>query len=364
MAALLIAAMLVMICARKDAGPVFKETKHIKSPKKYDITNPKRDYMMPMKKNKGGVNNGYDIMVMKLDADGNSIWSRAFGGQYYDWADLIVPVKDGGYVLVAKTYSFGEAYEGVYILKLDSKGNSTDVYRFDTPFDKSLTFALDSGRLEAGRTYTDTDKNYGVNLECMDAGGEYKWIKTFGNNYFEWGYTAVSAKGGCFVTTGQPENTGEQDLEDVFVYERDKDGNYVWYKRFGGNKYDRGYSISAVKEGGYIVSGLSCSYGNGYDDAYLIRLDADGNSLWARTYGGENHDRAYSSEETKDGGFITAGSSMSYNKKDKFEMYVFKTDADGNTQWMRTYGSDQDSAAYSVAVTKDGGYVVAGAVGR
>jgi hypothetical protein len=55
---------------------------------------------------------------------------------------------------------------------------------------------------------------------------------------------------------------------------------------------------------------------------------------------------------------------MSYNKKDKFEMYVFKTDADGNTQWMRTYGSDQDSAAYSVAVTKDGGYVVAGAVGR
>lgn len=362
--AVLIAAVFMLICGRKTVQPVFKEALRIKSTHKYNIADAKRDYMLPSAKPAANEKEGYDIMVIKLDTNGNSQWSRTYGGEYYDWADLIVPLKDGGYLISAKTYSFGEAYEGIYLLKLDAKGNSTDVYRFDTPYDKSLVFQLDSGTLEAGRTYTDADKNYGVNLASIAPDGNYNWIKTFGNNYFEWGYTAVSTKEGHLVTTGQPENTGEQDLEDVFVFERDKEGNYKWNRRFGGNKYDRGYSISAIREGGYIVSGLSCSYGNGYDDAYLIKLDANCNSVWARTYGGDSHDRAYSSEETTDKGFITAGSSMSYNKKGNFEMYVFKTDADGNTQWMRTYGGKGDFAAYSVAVTKDGGYVAAGAAGR
>lgn len=361
---LLILIIMTALCVKETGKPGFKENIRIKSPLKYDIADARRDYMLPEEKPEKGEKTGFDIMVIKLDARGNSQWSRTYGGEYYDWADHIIPVKDGGYLLAAKTYSFDEAYQGVYILKIDSKGNSTHVYRFDTPYDTTLKFPLDYGYVEAGRTYTDAGDNYGVNLTCVNPDGGYKWVKTFGNDYFEWGYTAVSTKDGHFVTTGQPDNLTDRDMEDVFVSERDKQGDYRWNKCFGGNGYDRGYSIAALKQGGYIISGLSCSYGSGCDDAYLIRLDADGNSIWAKTYGGENHDRAYAVEETQDKGFIIAGSTMSFNRDDRFEMYVIRTDADGNMKWVKTFGALKDMAAYSVAVTKDGGYVVAGASGK
>src|ERR1035437_416204 len=363
-AVILVIFLFMLLCGRKAVKPVLKKITGIISPLKHGISSAKRDYMLSREKPSGNVNHNYNILVIKLDSQGNSQWSRTYGGAYYDWADQIVPVKDGGYVIAAKTYSFGEDYEGIYFLKIDSKGNSTDVYRFDGACDTVLNFALDSGHLEAGRTYTDTGDNYGLNLANVGPDGEYKRIKTFGNNYFEWGCTAISTKEGNYVTIGQPENIVERDLEDVSVYERDKEGNYKWNRRFGGDKYDRGYSISALKEGGYIISGLSCSLGKGMDDAYMIKLDEKGNSIWAKTYGGEDHDRAYAAEETNDKGFIMAGSTMSYNNKGNFEMCVVKTDADGNTQWVKTYGGAGDYAAYSVAVAKDGGYVVAGAAGR
>jgi hypothetical protein len=139
-----------------------------------------------------------------------------------------------------------------------------------------------------------------------------------------------------------------------------------WNKTYGGTGNDSARSLVATSDGGYAIAGATDSFGAGNADFWLVKTDANGVMEWNRTYGGDAHmnDCAYSLIATSDGGYAIAGELGDISGASDF--WLVKTDAFGNMQWNQTYGELYVfmEAAYSLAATSDGGYVMAGTNGR
>jgi len=98
-------------------------------------------------------------------------------------------------------------------------------------------------------------------------------------------------------------------------------------KTYGGTGWDRAYTVQQTSDEGYIVAGYTDSFGAGGYDIFLIKTDANGNIQWVKTYGGTGYDWAYSVQQTSDGGYIVAGETWFFGAGN---IFLIKTDADGN----------------------------------
>jgi uncharacterized delta-60 repeat protein len=144
-----------------------------------------------------------------------------------------------------------------------------------------------------------------------------------------------------------------------------------WERSLGGSKSDRAYSIQQTEDGGYIVAGTSASddgdvSGNhGNLDCWVVKLKSNGELDWQRSLGGSKEDGGRSVKPTKDGGYIIAG----YSKSDdgdvsenhgKLDYWIVKLRANGELDWQRSLGGSRDEFVRDVQQTNDGGYIVAG----
>ena len=104
-----------------------------------------------------------------------------------------------------------------------------------------------------------------------------------------------------------------------------------WETTFGGTSADVGESVQQTTDGGYIITGLTHSYGNGYgySDVYLLKTDVYGVEQWSQTLGGTNYEWGYSVQQTTDGGYIITGGKGGGNGNSE-DVYLIKTDANGN----------------------------------
>ncbi|HQJ46742.1 MAG TPA: hypothetical protein PK195_08875, partial [Ignavibacteriaceae bacterium] len=138
------------------------------------------------------------------------------------------------------------------------------------------------------------------------------WTKTFGGSNIDVGYCVQQTSDSGYVITGYTRSYGSMSGRNVLLIKTDKNGNQQWIKAYGGNADDEGYSVKQTTDGGYIIAGYTKSYGAGANDVYLVKTDASGNQLWDRIFGGSQDDYAYSVLQTSDGGFLLAGFSFSY----------------------------------------------------
>jgi hypothetical protein len=113
-----------------------------------------------------------------------------------------------------------------------------------------------------------------------------------------------------------------------------------WARTYGGANWDVGRSVQQTTDGGYVIAGYTYSYGAGERDVYLIRTDAEGDTLWTRTYGGLERDDGFSVLQTTDGGYIVAGYTRFRYDTSYSAVYLVKTNGKGDTLWTRTYGGD------------------------
>ena len=133
----------------------------------------------------------------------------------------------------------------------------------------------------------------------------------------------------------------------------------LWTRTYGGIGWDRGYGLEQTLDGSYILAGYTTSFGAGGEDVYLIKTDANGDTLWTRTYGGASYDRGFAIRQTNDNGFIIVGMTYSFGSG-QGDVYLIKTDSLGNQLWTQTYGGDSVDYGTSVQQTSDNGYVVVG----
>ena len=147
---------------------------------------------------------------------------------------------------------------------------------------------------------------------------------------------------------------------DVYLIKTDTDGNELWSKTFGGAQDDEGYSVQQTTDGGYIIAGYTASVAVGDMDVYLIKTDTDGNEMWSKPFGGPHGDLGNSVQQTTDGGYIIVGIYTRLSGDDYNDVYLIKTDADGNELWSETFAMLTAVEGLSVQQTADGGYIIAG----
>lgn len=272
-----------------------------------------------------------DFGVLKTDKDGIMQWSKNYGGSLSDWPNTIQKTNDGGFILVG------------------------------TSFSKNGDFILNKGEGDFA-------------LIKIDHSGVKQWSKTYGGSGLDNGRFVLQTMDGGYILVGDTKskngdfvtNKGE---EDIGVIKTDVDGNILWTKTFGGSKTEFGEFIQQTTDGNYIIAGASASnngvftQNHGSFDFCIIKIDANGNKLWAKNLGGSGYDTGSAIRQTQDGGYIIVGYSGSADgdfsqNNGGGDIGVLKIDPNGLTQWSRNYGGSLSDYGYGIQLTADSGFLM------
>jgi hypothetical protein len=150
---------------------------------------------------------------------------------------------------------------------------------------------------------------------------------------------------------------------DVWVLKLNKDGSIDWQRTYGGGNWDIAFATQQTSDGGFVVAGLTESFGAGNYDVWVLKLNTQGDIIWQKTYGGQEGDYPGAIQQTKDGGYIVAGTTSSFGEG-SYDLWVLKLDENGTVVWDKTYGGKDEESEYfrhiPIEQTSDGGYIVAG----
>ena len=230
-------------------------------------------------------------------------------------------------------------------------GTDEDVARF-------VQQTSDGGYIVVGETYSFGAGYSDIFLIKTDAYGNIQWAKTYGGTYYDYAYSVQQTSDGGYIVAGHI-GVLFGDYMDIFLVKTDANGNVIWAKTYGGANYDYAYSVQQTSDGGYILVGGTWSFGAGIFDFFLIKTDENGNIQWAKTYGGTSEDYGFSVQQTSDGGYIVTGHTASFGAGN-WDIFIIKTDANGSVQWAKTYGGTSDDLVRFVQQTSDGGYIMVG----
>ncbi len=249
---------------------------------------------------------GKDILIIKIDQCGDIVWQKAYGGVQDEEAVHIKLTSDNGFILTGITKSFGQGGNDIFLLKIDQEGNTL-------------------------------------------------WAKSFGGTTNERGRKILETKNGYYVV-GDTKSFG-QGLSDIYIIKVDLSGNFLWSKVYGGYNNDGAHSVLKSIDGNIVITGSTYSYGNAHQ-IFIMKIDPSGDLIWFKTYGGSSTDGASDIIQLNDASFITTGNAS--GGAGNLDFFLLKTDHNGNLNWFKTYGGNNEDWGYSVLLTIDNGFVISG----
>jgi hypothetical protein len=279
----------------------------------------------------------YNVFAVKTDANGDTLWTKSYGGNSYDFGQAVQQTVDGGYIIAGYTGSFGAGDADVYLLKITANGTLSWSKTYGGVYgDKawSVKQTADGGYIMAGNTssfgVTPNGNANDLFLLKTDASGTLTWSKTYGKDGDDWGYGVAQTYDGGYAVTGLS-TKGSTDLgSEVLFMKTDAIGDTVFTKSFGGTNYDQGLAIIQTNDSGLAIGGQASSFGNGLGDLYLIKTDKTGNLIFNATFGGNSIDWTNTICQTADSGFALMGYTNGFGV-DSSSFYLVKTDKTGNS---------------------------------
>jgi len=299
----------------------------------------------------------YDVYLVRTDEDGETLWTRTYGGADYDWGSSVIEVSAGGFLIAGGTCSFGTGNPLIYLVRTDENGDTLWTRTYEGACGDGRYSVIEvstGGFLLAGGGCLDSYKAYMIRL---DENGDTLWTRAYSGVYFASANSAVEVSSGGFLVVG---STGFYD-SDVYLIRTDENGDTLWTRTYGGSDSEEGYSVIEVSTGGFLVAGYTRSFGAGSYDFYLLRIDENGDTLWTRTYGGSDLDICNSLVEVSLRGFLLAGRTESYGAG-WADVYLVRINENGDTLWTRTYGDNGFDEGRSVIEVSSWGYLVAGCI--
>lgn len=285
-------------------------------------------------------------------------WEKTYGSTTNEGAKSVQQTADGGYV-VAGWVQVGRDNLDFYLLKTDARGNLEWEKTFGGLGDdhaESVQQTADGGYIAAGWTKPNGGSS-DVYVIKTDANGDKQWERTYGGAREDLGHSIKQTPDGGYIVAGETNSYGRNN---VYLLKTDPVGDIVWERNYGDPAVDSntGYSVDLTSDGGYIVGGKINPYPEN-DDCYFVKTNAAGDLLWEKAHGGSDNDLVYSVQQTLDGGYIAAGFTQSFGSG-SFDAYILKINANGEKQWDRTFGTEYYDVFYSCLQTRDGDYIAAG----
>lgn len=222
--------------------------------------------------------------------------------------------------------------------------------------------------------------------------GQIDWIKTLGGTEEDTAQDITSTADGGYAIVGYTKSINgditdhASEQNDYWVARLNADGTLLWSKTYGGTADDRGEAIKTTSDGGFVVTGYSrsndedVSANSGFYDQWIVKLDANGNIQWEKSFGFSGSDQAFDIIQTSDGGYFTTGflditasggqgsfgrpngatGSFSNPEHGVGEYWCHKLDASGNITWSRYFGGTNNDRSYTTLETNDNNFIIAG----
>jgi hypothetical protein len=272
----------------------------------------------------------HKLLLLKTDSAGDTLWTKLYGGEgSWDQGVSVRQTPDGGYIVAgSKSQSYTEGQTDVWLLKMDSLGDTlwTRLYgweEYDNGY--SVQETRDGGYIITGERDCHGFTQGSLWLLKTDSLGDTLWTHTYGNQSMarsvqeteDDGYIIVGTKDYLFTLSGE-----------VWLLKTDSLGDTLWTRTFGGESIEEGISVEQTSDGGYILTGYTQSFGAGSDDLWLLKTDSAGDTLWTRLYGGAGADRGECVHQISDGGYIITGVTRSFGEDDE-DLWLIKTDSLG-----------------------------------
>ena len=318
-------------------------------------------------------------------------WQKSLGGSSQDLANSIQATPDGGYIIAGRSSSNNGDVSGnhgdldYWVVKIDGGGNIQWQKSYGGSGFDEASFILsisDGGYIIVGHSFSnngDVSGNHG-SADCwvlkIDGTGIIQWQKSLGGSAFDKANSIQVTSDGGYIIAGRSSSnngdvSGNHGDSDYWIVKISGLGNIQWQKSFGGSSFDEANSVQATSDDGYIVSGYSqsnngdVSGNHGQLDFWIVKIDGTGNIQWQKSFGGSQSDYAYSIDLTSDGGYILAGTSYSSDgdatvNHGTADFWIVKIDGTGNIQWQKSFGGSFEEESYSIKKTNEGGYVIAG----
>jgi hypothetical protein len=277
------------------------------------------------------------------------------------WDDRLLAVvasPSGGYV--AAGYSKKNGQQQGYIVHQNASGGTltweTLVGGSGDVMAESIVATSDGGYAVAGMA-----QNAGVPdfwLAKLNDSGQVQWSKTYGGSGVDVARSLIQTRDGGFVLVGVTESKGNGQA-DVWIVRTDNQGKQLWDRATGGSLADVGISVREIAAGGLLIAGMTRSFGSGNEDAWLLRLDPNGQQIWARTFGGASNDTANGVVANSDGSAVFVGYTESSGTGG--DLWLVKVDDNGNRLWARNYGGNTKEEGRDLVALADGGYALVGA---
>jgi hypothetical protein len=339
--------------------------------------------------NAKGTNGGFDFVLKKTDLFGNIQWEKFYGSTNDERGYVVKQVPGGmiyGGAMLSANYDDLRntgGWDGL-LLKLDSSGNILWKKNYGGSEGDSIRDVIhtnDNGFIFCGYTFSESYENHHGGKDFWivktDHNGEIQWEKVLGGSQYDMAYSVVQTRDNHYVVAGYSFSTNG-DLSgmenhgngDYWIIKLDYYGNIVWSKLYGGSGWEEVRQVIETRDRGFLLAGVASSKNGdvkdskGRWDAWLVKLDRNGDLEWEKTYGGSSYDKAFSVQQLSDRGFVVAGMTKSNdgdveNHYGDSDVWVFRTDKNGGLMWEHTIGGKESESAEKVLRLKDGRYAVA-----
>jgi len=249
-----------------------------------------------------------DHYLIKMSLYGDVIFENTYGGSAAEEGLDIIATNDGNFILIGTTESSGAGQKDIHVIKIDPNGNQI-------------------------------------------------WENTFGGTLNDVPNDIIELSSGEFCITGVTESFGSG-MRDIYVLWIDQNGNLIRQTYYGESDIDGGTKLLEIANQELMIFGFTRNYGATSRDFYLLKINAIGDSLWSKRYGGNGYEESQSFLRTQNGGYLLNGHSSSTDPN--HNMYGVKVDINGNQIWEMNFGGSQHDGGQALLINKAGNYVFVG----
>jgi len=303
----------------------------------------------------------YDIWLLKINEVGDTIWTRTYGGKNHDWGEAVVQTSDSGFLIVGGTKSFGSGGTDVWLIRTDSSGDTLWTRTFGGKGDdwaEEVAQTTDGGFIIPGWTNSTPNGDFDALLIKYDASGNIVWSRTYGGTRDDAAKSVQSTVDGGFLLAGLTKSFGAGS-SDVWIIKTNQGGDTLWTRTFGGTGFDIAFCVSRIFDNGFAVVGRTHSFGFDDGNLWILRMNSLGDTLWTRTYGGKGYDVGTFVQQSSDGDLLVTGFTNSYGSG-SYDLWLLRTDSKGDTLWTRTFGGPASDFSFCVRELKNSDIILAG----